>query len=99
MALEVRTIGLMYSLDEIDEANLPRIVEAYGLLQEAMGTDAVEDVNSFRRTVSASTEAFVVPRVVCALHQDEVIGVIVGAYLKRLGMGFIAYSAVGEASC
>lgn len=85
-----------FCLQGIDEDDLPRVVEAYGLLQEALGTDAVEDVSSFRRTVSASTDAFVVPRVVCALYEGEMVGVTVGAALKNVGMGFIAYSAVGD---
>ncbi len=86
-----------YSLRDLDESRLEDVFEAYSLLQIAMGTDYVEDLRSFRRTVSPSTDQRVLPRVILAVTDDEMIGVVVGATLKNLNAGFIAYSAVEEA--
>jgi len=76
---------------------LEDVLEAYSLLQAAMGCDNVEDLRSFRRTVSPSTDQRVTPRVILAVSDSEIIGVVVGATLKNLNAGFIAYSAVKEA--
>lgn len=87
-----------YILRDLDESRLEDVLEVYSLLQDAMGTDSVEDLRSFRRTVSPLTDPRVLPRVVVASTECEVIGVMVGATLKNVGAGFIAYSAVQEAS-
>ena len=70
----------------------------YSLLQDAMGIESVEDLRSFRRTVSPNADLFVLPRVVCAFRGDEIIGTVVGITLKRSHAGFIAYAAVKEDS-
>ena len=86
-----------YNLRDLDESCLEDVLEAYSLLQLAMGCDYVEDLRSFRRTVSPSTDERVLPRVILDVSDDEMIGVVVGATLKNLNAGFIAYSAVKEA--
>ena len=86
-----------YNLRDLDESRLEDVLEAYSLLQVAMGCENVEDIHSFRCTVSPSTDQRVTPRVVLAVCNNEMIGVVVGAALKNLKAGFIAYSAVKEA--
>ena len=86
-----------YNLRELDAARLEDVLEVYSLLQAAMGCDNVEDLHSFRRTVSPSTDRRVTPRVVLAVNDSGMIGVVVGATLKDLNAGLIAYSAVKEA--
>ena len=86
-----------YNLRDLDASRLEDVLEVYSLLQAAMGCDNVEDLHSFRRTVSPSTDRRVTPRVVLAVNDNGMIGVVVGATLKDLNAGFIAYSAVKEA--
>ncbi len=86
-----------YNLRDLDASRLEDVLEAYSLLQAAMGCDNVEDLRSFRRTVSPSTDQRVTPRVILAVSDGEIIGVVVGATLRNLNAGFIAYSAVKEA--
>lgn len=86
------------ALRDLDVSCLEDVFDAYSLLQEAMGTESVEDLGSFRRMISPLTDPCVVPRVVLAFDDSAMVGVIVGATLKDLGAGFIAYSGVKEAS-
>ena len=82
------------TLCEVAETDIARILEGYALLQQALGCDAVEDLDSFLGTVSSSTDAAVAPKIVRATRDDEIVGVIIGQYLRNLNMGFIAYSGV-----
>ena len=84
------------NLRALDASRAEDVLEAYSLLQEAMGSDSVEDLRYFRRTVSPSTDRHVLPRVVLAFSGDKILGVVVGATLLNLGAGFIAYSVVEE---
>lgn len=88
---------LDYGLRDLDASRTEDVLEAYSLLQEALGNDSVEDLRSFRRTVSPLSDQSIIPRVVYAHYDYEMIGVVVGATLKNLDAGFIAYSAVKEA--
>ena len=81
----------------IDESDVLHVLEAYSLLQEVLGTENVEDIDSFWGTVSSSTDDAVVPRLVCAVYGRRIQGVTVGAYLRNLNMGMVLYSAVREA--
>lgn len=78
----------------------PRYVDAetvrqtYALLQETLGVDAVEDFESFQGTISPETDSCVVPRLVWAHKDQGMIGCMVGAYLRNLNAGFIAYAGV-----
>lgn len=85
------------TLCEIAETDIARILEGYALLQQALGCDAVEDLDSFLGTVSSSTNAAVVPKLVCATRNDGIVGIIVGQYLRNLNIGLIAYSGVRAA--
>ena len=72
------------------------ILRGYALLQEAIGVESVEDLRSFRDTVSSVTDDAAIPKMICATSAEDTIGFIVGTYLTNLNMGFIAYSAVQE---
>ena len=74
------------------EAN--RVTEAHDLLREALGD--VEDLDSFRRTVSPDTDAGVTPKLLCALLEGRVVGSVVAVYLRNLNAGMILYAAVAE---
>ena len=91
------TSSASFILRDLDESRLEDVIEAYSLLQVAMGCDNVEDLRSFRQTISPLTDDRVLPRVILAFSDDEIIGLVVGATLKNLNAGFIAYSAVKEA--
>ena len=79
---------------EVDETDVASISQGYALLQQALGVGLVEDPEAFRRTVSRDTDRQVIPGIICARAGGAVVGIVVGAYLKRLKVGFVAYSAV-----
>ena len=81
---------------EVGETDDSLILQGYALLQQAIGAESVEDLESFRRTVSSATDVAAIPKMVCATSAEDLVGFIVGTYLSNLGMGFIAYSAVSE---
>ena len=82
---------------EISASDTVSVLEGYSILREAMGTDAVEDEQSFRGTVSPATDPAVAPKLVAATLGRDMAGFIVGSYLRNLNIGLIAYSAVREA--
>jgi hypothetical protein len=79
---------------EIDEVDTWGILEAHALLQEVLGTEGVEEIDSFNGTVSSSTDGAVTPKMVRATYGQRMEGVVLGAYLSNLNMGMILYSAV-----
>ena len=81
-------------VQEITYGDGRRVLEAYALLHDVLGAGAVEDKDSFLRSVSPETDAAVVPRLVCAIQGSQVLGVALGAYLRNLNMGMILYGAV-----
>ena len=96
MRLLNRKIGnsLDIELCQLTETDAGRILEGYTLLRDAMGEHLIEDVESFRGTISTATDNTVVPRIVCALYRDEMIGISIGSYLRNLSVGFMCYGAV-----
>ena len=86
--------SLDVELCQLTEKDEGRILEGYTLLRDAMGEHLVEDVESFRETVSTATDSAVVPKIVCALYRDEMIGIAIASYLRNLSMGFMCYGAV-----
>lgn len=78
----------------VGETDGPRILEVYSLLEQELGVEGLEDIESFLGTVSASTDPGVVPSVMAAEHADRLVGAVVGAYLKDLNIGMVLYSAV-----
>ena len=85
------------AIEEVPEADVAGVPEGYALLREVMGDGEVEDIASFQDTVSSATDAAAVPKLVGAAHASRMVGFTVGAYLRNLNMGFIAYSAVRRA--
>jgi len=69
---------------------------AYEMLQTTLGPDDIEDITSFRKSVSRSTDPDVEPKVICALVHNKLIGVLIGSFLRELNMGFICYGAIEE---
>ena len=81
---------------EVSEDDLSIAPESHALLCRAMGAANVEDMESFRETLSPATDPLVVPTMVCGLVEETVVGVAVGAYLVEPNFGFVAYAAVAE---
>jgi len=79
---------------EVPENDGPRLREGHALLRQEMLLGDVERLDDFVRTVSSATTAAVVPVMVCATSEAEMIGFNVGLYLQDVNVGFIAYSAV-----
>lgn len=80
-------------LSEFDKTYVPVV---HRLLQTSLGSESVEDMMSFKKSISRTTDPEVKPTIICALIQDKPIGVLVGSYLRELNMGFICYGAIDE---
>ena len=88
---------LAFRVEEISGSDRARVLEGHTLLSDAMGAGAVEDLVSFWETVSRARDDAVVPKLVGALTDGQLIGFSIGAYLSNPHVGFIAYSAVKQA--
>ena len=82
---------------EVREGDLSLLEESHALLQRNMGAAGVEDIDSYRKSLSAEADPLVVPAMICGLVKGRVIGTAVGAYLVEPNLGFVAYGAVEEA--
>ena len=82
---------------EVDGGDTPLVLAAHALLEEVLGTGRVEDIASFRATVSPEAGGVYVPKLACAAYGRSIQGVVLGAYLGRLNMGMILYAGVREA--
>ena len=69
----------------------------YGLFVETIGPDGVEDLDSFRLTASPLTSPALVPKIVEAYDGSQLIGAMLGVYLRRLNCGMVLYAGVREA--
>ena len=78
----------------VDTGDTARILEAHSLLLSSFPQGMVEDRQSFLQSVSRTAEPGAVPTVVGALHSGEIVGAAVGAYLPRVNVGMVLYSAV-----
>ena len=78
----------------VDPADVGRVLEVHDLLLSSFPPGIVEDRDSFLRSVSRTAEPGAVPTVVAALGGGAVVGVVVGAYLPRVNVGMVLYSAV-----
>ena len=85
------------SIVRIDERDTPRILEAHALLIECLGTKRVEDVDSFKATVSSFADQSVVPRLLCKVHNGRMLGAVLGVYLTSINIGMILYAGVRDA--
>ena len=69
---------------------------AHELFVETIGPDGVENLDSFRLTVSRLTTSAVVPKLIEAYDGDQLIGAMLGVYLRRVNGGMILYAGVRE---
>ena len=69
-------------------------VEAHALLKEALGAANVEDLDSFRDTLTPSQSDRIATRMLCASDDRGMLGVVAGARLGRLNAAMLLYSAV-----
>lgn len=70
---------------------------AHELFVETIGPDGVEDLDSFRLTVSSFTNPVVIPKLVGAYDGDQLIGAMLGVHLHRVNGGMVLYAGVREA--
>ena len=70
---------------------------AYELFVETIGPDGVEDLDSFRLTVSPFSGPAFVPKLVEAYEGERLVGAMLGGYLRRVNGGMILYAGVREA--
>ena len=82
---------------EVREDDPTLVEESHAFLKRNMGASGVEDMGSYRKTLSRTTDPLVVPVMVCGLVEGKVIAAAVGAYLVELNLGFVSYGAVEEA--
>ena len=82
---------------EVREDDASLVEETHAFLQRNMGASGVEDLDSYRKALSAETDPLVVPVMVCGLVEGRVTAAAVGAYLVGANLGFVAYGAVEEA--
>ena len=73
------------------------LLKVHELFVETIGPDGVEDLDSFRRTVSPITSPALVPKIVEAYDGSQLIGAMLGVYLRRVNGGMILYAGVREA--
>ena len=78
----------------VDPADVGRVIEVHSLLLSSFPPGMVEDRESFLQSVSRTAEPGAVPTVVGALYGGTVVGAVVGAYLPRVNVGMVLYSAV-----
>ena len=69
---------------------------AHELFVETIGPDGVEDLHSFRLTVSSFTNPAVVPKLIEMYDVSQLIGAMLGVYLRRVNGGMILYAGVRE---
>ena len=94
MPTEVASPAAVY---EIREDDLALVEESHAFLQRNMGASGVENLDSYRKALSAETDPLVVPFMICGLVEGRVIAAGVGAYLVEPNLSFVAYGAVEEA--
>ena len=73
------------------------LLKVHELFVETIGPDDVEDLDSFRRTVSPITSPALVPKIVEAYDGSQLIGAMLGVYLRRVNGGMVLYAGVREA--
>lgn len=78
----------------VDSGDTARVLELHSLLLSSFPAGMVEDRESFLQSVSRTANPGAIPTVVAALQHGTVIGAVVGAYLPRVNVGMVLYSAV-----
>lgn len=72
------------------------VPQAYMLLEETIGSENVEDADSFRSTVSPLTDPSVAPKLVASFVAERLIGAMLGVYLRKTNGCMILYAGVRE---
>ncbi len=72
------------------------IGRVYALFREILGQSNVEDIDAFYATTSPYTDAAIVPKVVGAFEDGDIIGASLGLYLRKLDAGIVIYAGVRE---
>lgn len=70
--------------------------QAHALFEETIGSENVEDADSFRDTVSPLTDPSVAPKLVASFEAGRPIGAMLGVYLRRTNGCMILYAGVRE---
>jgi hypothetical protein len=85
-----------FTFSVVDASESAAVLDAHRLLREALGDRNVEDLRSFRATVSPATDVHVVPMMLSASHGGRLQGIVLGVYLHRVKVGMVLYSAVSR---
>ena len=80
----------------IAEATSESVHRIHTLFAETLGNDSVEDLESFRQTVSPHTDPHVAPKLVTTHECGHHVGATLGVYLRRVNGGMILYAGVKE---
>ena len=81
-------------LTEIRHDQLELITQGHRLLSQTMESGYVENLESFLKTVSPNTDTLVKPHTIGAFHKGVLVGIVVGSYLVKADIGFVAYAGV-----
>ena len=79
----------------VEEAS-ESVHQAHELFVETIGPDEVEDLDSFRRTVSPDTKAALVPKLIGSYDSRRLVGAMLGVYIRRVNGGMVLYAGVKE---
>ena len=72
------------------------LVSVHALFVETISADGVEGLDSFQLTVSPSTKALPVPKLIGSYDSGRLAGAMLGVYLRRVNGGMILYAGVRE---
>ena len=81
----------------LTDATGQSLFEVHELFAETIGKDGVEDLDSFRLTASPLTSPALVPKIVEAYDGSQLIGAMLGVYLRRVNGGMVLYAGVRKA--
>ena len=73
------------------------LVSVHALFVETISADGVEDLDSFRLTVSPSTQAALAAKLIESYDGGLLVGAMLGMYLRRVNGGMVLYAGVREA--
>jgi len=78
----------------VDPCDIARVLEVHSLLVSSLPAGLVENRESFLQSVSRAAESGALPTVSAVLQCGAIVGAVVGAYLPRVNVGMVLYSAV-----
>lgn len=80
----------------VPDATVESVRRIHALFVETLGKDSMEDLASFRLTVSPHTDRQVAPKLVTTHECDHLVGAMLGVYLPRIDGSIILYAGVKE---